>query len=80
MIDPSLHQVYIANQGERAVAPCSHCQEVDHTTSECVVVTILPRTQLPMPSQSSPCEGDRQVSGKVKQPAPYCRSPRPIYY
>ena len=80
MIDPSLHQVYIANQEERVVAPCSHFQEVDHTTSACAVTAILPRMQPPMFSWSSSREGDRQVSGKGKQPSPYHRSPPPICY
>ena len=39
-IDASLHQVYIANQQGRMATPCKHCNEVEHSSADCVVVAI----------------------------------------
>lgn len=30
-LDASLHQVYIATPGEKPLAPCRYCQEIDHS-------------------------------------------------
>ena len=46
-IDASLHQVYVANQRDKIVTPCQHCQEVDHTTAQCAVGAILPKPITP---------------------------------
>lgn len=73
-LDASLHQVYIANQRERVTLPCKHCHEIDHSTSDCAVTSILPKT-IP-PAENTGSTGER-VNVKGKRPAPYTRQ-RPV--
>ena len=77
-IDASLHQVYVANQRDKIVTPCQHCQEVDHTTAQCAVGAILPKPITP-PMELTPLMGmgpDRPAK-KGKRPSPYGRQ-RPV--
>ena len=75
----SLHQVYIANQRENVVTPCTHCHGIDHSTAECAITALLPHPVHPPTDHHNPQGGDRLLSSKGKRPAPYSRV-RPVCY
>ena len=74
-LDAALHQVYIASQRDKVVAPCKHCHECDHQASECTVASLLPKPAVPSTEPSSQV-ADRS-STKGKRPAPYAKQ-RPV--
>ena len=76
-IDASLHQVYIATQPGKVLAPCKHCLEVDHLSTDCAVAAMIPgpRENSANPP-STPASAERSTA-KGKRPAPYTRQ-RPI--
>ena len=77
-LDASLHQVYIASQGDKVTMPCKHCQETDHSAAECAVAAVLPSTLSSTPATPAPAAPtpDRPAA-KGKRPMPYSRQ-RPI--
>ena len=75
----SIHRVYIAGQKEKVIVPCAHCHEIDHSSLECAVLTVLPRPQRVAHDTTSLLERDRTSSAKGKRPTPYPRS-RPLCY
>ena len=75
-LDASLHQVYIANQRERVTAPCQHCQEIDHSTAECAVASILAKP-VNRGTDHRGSAGPERPSRKGKRPSPYTRQ-RPV--
>ena len=77
-LDASLHQVFIASQGDRITVPCKHCQELDHSPTECAVAAVLPGTTASTPAlPSSTVTNPERPSTKGKRPIPYTRQ-RPI--
>ena len=78
-LDASLHQVYIANQREKVVIPCTHCHEIDHSTAECAIIALLPHPVHPPTKHYIPQGGDCLLSSKGKRPAPYSHA-RPVCY
>ena len=74
-LDASLHQVYIASAGDKLVAPCRHCHEVDHSSANCAVAALLPKT-FPTSADAGPSHTGKFIS-KGKRPAPYPQQ-RPI--
>ena len=42
-IDASLHQFYIAIQQGKVAAPCTHCYEIDHMSTDYAVAAVLPK-------------------------------------
>ena len=77
-LDASLHQVFIASQGDRITVPCKHCQELDHSPTECAVAAVLPGTTASTPAlPSSTVMNPERPSTKGKRPIPYTRQ-RPI--
>ena len=71
-LDASLHQVYIASQGNKVAVPCKHCHESDHHSSECAMASMLSRGQILYPEPPSPGP-DQTIVPRWRRPAPYPR-------
>ena len=80
VLEASLHQLYIANQGVKVTTPCKHCQEVDHVAADCATTAVLPQatnTTSSIANTVPPTSTPERGSSKGKRPSPYTRQ-RPI--